>query len=194
MKKTILFSLILIHLIACKKDEPADLQYPEYITAGNTMGNGISYSGIIADTLFFEYPASSANHFIDMNGDGINDFEIQFVGSASPGHSNSRNSISTIGNSFLASNKQDCTLVDTLTHDDTINNTLNWARDTCILYNHYWDQSGANSNTGLWNNVTNKYIGTKILVDDKTLFGWIHVEIGNGWNLTIIDYACTSGY
>jgi len=42
--------------------------------------------------------------------------------------------------------------------------------------------------------VLEKYIGTKIFVDDEELFGWIRVEITNGWNLTLIDYACTVGY
>ena len=78
--------------------------------------------------------------------------------------------------------------------NDTIDDKLNWVNDTCILYNCYWDASGNSSNTGLWNDVRNKYIGTKILVEDKALFGWIRVEITSGWNMTLIDYACTVGF
>ena len=195
MKRTIILCLALMHLFACNKEKiQPDLEYLDIIIAGTTEGLGIEYSGTINDTLFFDYPSSNTTRFIDINNDGINDFELRFSGSASPGHWNSNNSISTIVNSFLAIPELENNIVETIPLNDTIDDKLNWVNDTCVLYNHYWDSYGSSSNTGLWNDVKNKYIGTKILVDDKILFGWIRVEITNWWNLTLIDYACTIGY
>jgi len=171
-----------------------ELSYSDHIIAGKTEGSGILYSGIINDTLFFNYPSSSSNRFIDMNDDGINDFELRFSGSASPGHQNSKNSIVALGSSFLNAFELEQMIVDTIPLNDTINTVLSWVSDTCILCNYYWDASGASGNSGLWNNIKNRYIGTRVLVDDKVQYGWIRVEITNGWNLTLMDYALTIGY
>ena len=195
MKKILTACLILIHLFACNKDETQPgLEYLDNITAGMKEGLGVKYSGIINDTLFFDYPSSNTTRLIDINDDGINDFELKFSGSASPGHGNSKNSILAIGNSFLAIPELENNIVDTITLNDTIDDKLNWVNENCVLYNYSWDVSGASSDTGLWNDVRNKYIGSKILVDDKILFGWIRVEITHGWNFTLIDYASMVGY
>ena len=195
MKKLIITSFILMSLFACDKENTQlELDYLDNIIAGKTEGLGIKYSEIINDTLFFDYPSSNTNRYIDINDDGINDFELKFSGTASPGHGNSNNTILTIENSFLAIPEFESYVVDTIPINDTIDDKLNWVNDTCILYNCYWDAFGNSSNTGLWNDVRNKYIGTKILVEDKALFGWIRVEITSGWNMTLIDYACTVGF
>jgi len=133
-----------MHLFACGKENAQPvLDYLDNIIAGKTAGIGVRYSGMINDTLFFDYPSSNTNTYIDINDDGINDFELRFYGSASPGHSNSNNSISAIGNSFLAIPQLENNIVDTISHNDTINNHLNWVNETCVLYNYYWDVSGA---------------------------------------------------
>ena len=195
MKKMIIVSFVLIHLFACDKENTQpELEYSDKIIAGKTDDLGIKYSGMINDTLLFDYPSSKTNRYIDINGDGINDFQLRFYGSGSPGHSISKNSISTIGKSFIANSDLESNIVDTLSLNDTIDDQLNWLNDTCVLYNYYWDATGASSKTGLWNEVRDKYIGTKILVDDKELFGWIRIEINYVWNFTLIDYACTVGY
>lgn len=195
MKRLFIIAFVTIYLIACNKEKnQAEIVYPEFIITGETTGLGIKYSGVINDTLFFDYPSSSLNRFIDMNDDGINDFELRFSGTASPGHQNSKNSIVALGESFLVVPVHEKEIADTISVNGKIDKDLNWVNDTCTLYNYYWDASGASSSSGLWNNVKNKYIGTKILVEDKTLFGWIRLEITNGWNLTHIDHAITIGY
>lgn len=184
-----------MHLFACnKEDTQPTLEYLDNIPAGKAEGLGIKYSGIINDTLFFDYPSSNTNRYVDINDDGINDFELKFSGSASPGHRNANNSISTIGNSFLAVPELEDNIVDTIPFDNLIDDSLKWINDTCIIFNYYWEASGTSSNTGLWNNIKNRYIGTKILVDNKVLYGWIRVEVTYGWNLTLIDYSSTIGY
>ena len=195
MNKGFISGLILMCLFACDKEEPKpELEYLNIILAGQATGLGILYSDMPDDTLLFDYPSSSAKRLIDINDDGVNDFELLFSGTASPGHQNSKNSILPIGNSALAAPDIENSIVDTILLNDTIGENLNWINDTCIIYNYSWDVSGASSETGLWNNVKNKYIGTKILIDDKVLYGWLRIEVTNGWNLTLLDYACTIGY
>ena len=189
--KILLIGVVLMQLIACEK---AELNYLDEISAGQTAGIGIKYSGILSDTLFFDYPSSSASRLIDLNDDGIDDFELKFSGSASPGHGNSKNFIIPFGSNALAIPNLENDIVDTLSLNDKIDSSINWINDSCTIYNYYWDASGSTSRTGLWNNVKNKYIGLKILVDNKVLYGWIRIEVTFGWNLTLIDYASTVGY
>lgn len=75
-------------LFACDKEEQEEqLNYLDHILAGQTSGIGIKYIDIEPDDiLIFDYPASSTNRLIDINGDSIDDFELRFSGSASPGH------------------------------------------------------------------------------------------------------------
>lgn len=195
MHRLFITAVVAIGLISCNKENnQPELVYPESIVSGKIDGQGINYSGVINDTLFFNYPASSTNRFIDLNTDGSNDFELKFSGSASPGHQNSKNTILAFENCFLGVSELDNRFVDTIPLSDTINARLSWVSDTCTLYNYYWDASGASSSKGLWNNTKDKTIGVKILAENKILYGWIRIEITYGWNLTLIDYACTTAY
>lgn len=202
MKKIVSAALIFLYLVSCEKDnaqpdkeeEPLEIAYLNYIVAGNNEGPGIKYSGVINDTLFFDYPNSDLNILIDLNGDGINNVEYRFFGSASPGHNRTNNSIKTIGNSYLATPQQADSLVSTIPLNDTINANLNWVNGTCLLYEHYEDDTGFSYSAGLWRRAKDKYIGTKIIVDEKVYYGWIRVDLGNGWNPVLIDYSCTVEY
>ena len=184
-----------MQFIACNKEKlKPELEYLDYIIAGQTLGLGIKYSDIPNDTLFFDYPSSSTNRLIDLNDDGIDDFKLRFSGTASPGHSNSNNSIIPLGENVIVTPNLENDIVDTISLNENIDSSLNWINDTCIIYNYHWDVSGNTSETGLWNNLRDKYIGAKIFLDDKILYAWIRIEVTNSWNLTLIDYACTIGY
>ncbi len=195
MKKILILGVIVIHFVACnREDTRPGLLYLDNIIAGESTGAGIKYSGLINDTLLFDFPSSSTSRIIDVNDDDIGDFKLSFSGTASPGHANSRNSIVALENSAIAIKDIENLITDTISRYDTIDNNLNWICDTCIIYNYYWDVSGNSSETGLWNNVKDKFIGIRIIIDDNTLYGWIRIELNNGWNLTLIDYASTIGY
>jgi hypothetical protein len=176
------------------------LVYLDYIIAGQTSVIGIKYTDIEPnDTLSFDhYPETTTNKSIDLNDDGINDFVILFSCAASPAFHWLYNAIIPLNNNTVAIPDFENNIADTIDLNDTIDNNLHWANDTCILYVDYWARTlegpPFSSTTGLWNNVKNKFIGTKVFLDDKTLYGWIRVEIKNGWQLIILDYACTIGY
>ena len=164
------------------------------ISAGETEGRGINYSGLLNDTLLFDYPMSNLSRLIDLNDDGINDFELKFVGSVSASHTTINNTITAIGNSYFSFSEPDSNSVDTLVLNNTINADLHWQNESGMLYFEYNVYLQPYSQGGLWKNAVNKYIGVKINVDDKILFGWIRIETTNGWNNILVDYACTVEY
>ena len=194
MKKIVTMGFIIMLLMACDKEKEVispEIKYLENILAGQTTGTGILYTDIPNDTLFFYYPGSSDSIFIDINNDGIDDFELYFVGSASPAYEKSKNTIRCLGDTYVAASDLDNNLLWTLSLNDTIDNNLNWVNDTCIIYNHFMDMFGNSSTSGLWNDLKNKHVGTKILLDDQILYGWIKIEIPDEWNLCLLEYACT---
>jgi len=195
MKNVLIVSFILMSLLACRKETAQpELSYLNNIDAGENQGVGIVYSGLINDTLGINLGPNSSKS-IDIDQDGVNDFQLQFWGSFSSGHRNYNNAISTIGESSLVAPELEDAIADTIPFNTIIDDESNWSNDTCTIYQYYWDASGATSSSGLWNNAQNKYIGTRILVDDKVLYGWIRVEIAwGGRMLILVDYACTVGY
>ncbi|MBN2775853.1 MAG: hypothetical protein JXR31_16475 [Prolixibacteraceae bacterium] len=46
--------------------------------------------------------------------------------------------------------------------------------------------------SGLWRDMSPKYIGIRIEQKDKVFYGWI--KVANNWGLIIYDYACTIPY
>jgi hypothetical protein len=200
MKTIFIVGILFLQLIACDKAEyNAQLVYLDYIIAGQTSGIGIKYTDIEPNDTFSYKPTETfKNRSIDLNDDSINDFVIYFSGSSSPIYHSLYSRIIPLNNNTVAIPDFENNIADTIDLNDTIDNNLHWANDTCILYGDYWyrtyEYNEFSSTKGLWNNVKNKFIGTKVFLDDKTLYGWIRVEIKDGWQLIILDYACTIGY
>ena len=164
--------------------------YLDEISAGETTGIGVKYSGPLYETFFFDYTILNTSRLIDLNDDGINDFELKFISSASPGHSSINNSITAIGDSYFIVSDSATNLVDCLLLNSSINNSFNWQSGNGILYNYFNADSDSVTSVGLWNNSVNKYIGVKIIVDGKNVFGWIRIEATNGWSNVLVGYAC----
>ena len=194
MKNLLLIGFILLFTISCRKDKQAEKIYLDHIMAGESSGVGLKHSGILNDTLFFEYPNSNERLFVDMNDDGVDDFELWFFGSQSQGHKNTNYLIVPIGDNYLSTTELENDFIDTLSKDDVIDDQLNWVSDTCVLYRNYWDYQGNTSNAGLWNYTKNKYVGTKIIVDGHALYGWIKLEVTGSSKLTLFEHACTFGF
>ena len=192
MKKTF-FVLLMAVKAGCGLFEP-DLTYPESILAGEMEGEGIVYSGIIRDTFFFDYPSSGDSRKYDINQDGKEDFQLNFSGSASPGHTFKYNSIIPLNQAAVAVTPNFPDLADTLSLNQQIDKELFWVQDTCILFKSYYVLYGSNSSSGYWANARDVFAGLRIREGDEFLYGWISLEMTYGWNLTMVDYACTRGY
>lgn len=196
MKKIIPITLVLMHLIACNKDGASpELHYPDHIVSGTTDGPGVFYSGIINDTILFSGGQIDTTIYLDINDNGIKDFGLRYRCGASPGSFRSKSVISPLGNSYIVvPNDADTNIADTVSVNQIIDNELRWVNEVCTLYFAQGGFAWDNLSIGLWNGATDKYIGLKLHSEDEVYFGWIRVDIWDGWRLVLIDYACTVGY
>ena len=201
MKRTLLYLLILLIMLTsiggCKKetvDPDPVILYPSEISAGQTLGTGIYYADIQDTSISFNYPSSQGEIVLDLNGDQVADFKLTFYGSASPGHSLAGSHLIPLNQNAIVVSPSNTDWADTLTEASTISSGLVWSSDTCLLYSFSNFYQGSSSSAGLWNNVNDRYIGTRITLNGNSLWGWIRFRISNGWNLTILEYACTEGY
>ncbi len=193
MKSILILSFIILSVSSCRKDAAQELKYLNEISAGETEGKGINYSGVINDSIF-ELSSIHESKFIDVNNDGENDFEIKTFNSTSASHTTVNSTITAIGDNYFTVSELDSNSVDTLMLNNTINNNLHWQNGIGILYFKSDVYLQPSSQGGLWKNSINKFIGIKINVDNEILFGWIRLETTNGWNIILKDYACTAGY
>ena len=199
IRRLLIIGFILMQAIACVKEEPEpklkpELEYLDYILAGQTAGIGIIYSGIQNYTLLFKHPSSDEIRLIDINNDGTDDFELKHSGSQSPGQNSAMNYIIPLNNNALVTPYFNTNIVDTISLNDTIGENLNWVNSGCIIYKYSWENyGGPSTETGLWENLKGKYIGAKVLIDNEVLYTWLRIET-DGKSLTLIDFASTIGY
>lgn len=193
MRKILIIALIAGILMSCEKDK--EKVYPAYILAGQTTGSGIHYNDLEPnDTLLLSIIKS-----IDINHDGVDDFELFSYYLDQPGFGSGQTYIKPLNLNEISAPLSDSTCVDTLCISDTINKNLNWHHSAYDLASYSYYSSSASSH-GLWGwdmVPEDNFIGIKLIVDDKIFFGWIRLGVTNqiGQNYwLILDYACTDGY
>ncbi|MBN1822043.1 MAG: hypothetical protein JW833_15090 [Prolixibacteraceae bacterium] len=87
----------------------------------------------------------------------------------------------------------DTITVNTFLVNETIDDNLNWTGEKGIIYRSLKDISMTSSwVSGLWRDMSPKYIGIRIEQKDKVFYGWI--KVANNWGLIIYNYACTIPY
>lgn len=177
-------------------------QSNSFILAGDTVGDSgcpVIYHDI-PDTSFASGYQDDIPYYIDLNGDGSDDFYFlsYSYGGLGGGSSSSRiypinNNNSVLINSSAFSLTQNG-YVDTLNINDTINNDKLWRHYYCFLVTHsviYGDTSFTN---GSWYNISNKYVGLKMIHNNNTIFGWCKVSIQNFNHITIHGFAYKNCY
>lgn len=132
---------------------------------------------------------------LDINDDGINDFELKYQGFASPGAQTSYSSIAPLGSNSVAASNIDSSFVDTLSYNSVIGDSLNWKSGNLLLYSMEKLTYGTDSFGGLWGNANNKFIAIKIVLGNNVLYGWISVKIvNNGWGVAVFEYATSTAF
>jgi hypothetical protein len=176
----------------------------QFIIAGQPTSNDY-FQDMVPDSNYCAYGSSSGaivTKSVDINSDGTMDFKL--VAYRGPGLGNPGASIyvSALGSSQIASGgSSTCTYSTTATpccgtltsvvakafvYGDTINSPLNWSGGTLYLANSYY------CSVGQFDNVNQKYIGTRIFVGSEILYGYIMVRLspGNCLGFTLYEYAC----
>ncbi len=189
MKNICLSVLIVLLLLSCKKQEAE--QFLNHISAGQKSGPGILYSDIpdIQITFYTDPNGIYKSSAIDLNRDGINDFNIIYQASASPGHYTNYQGITPLVVGSAIATPGTGNLADTIAGSAIIDDHLNWSFKECIIYYY----ASPSTEEGLWKNAKNKYIGVKTTDGVNVVFGWIRIET-NGYTFTLYDYAGTIGF
>lgn len=145
-------------------------------------------------------------HNLDLNNDGINDFKL----TATAGNNN--NFPTQYHRRVAVSPLNGNAVKDTLVNPDTVSISLqfNAVIDNNLLLNQSWHTSGSNilkdtnyfdppqspgSGYGLWNNLSDYYLGLRLLKSGQTYYGWVRlrVDVTVGYVSVIIrDYAYNS--
>jgi hypothetical protein len=176
-----------------------------------TVANAqIIYTDVNPDSTFVFYtrhPGSVyKNYNLDLNNDGNNDYTL----TASASSTNTNPSYN--GRRIIASPLNGNAVKDTLVNSDTVSIPLqfNALIDINLSLNQSWQTSGWNilkdttwyswpgsgvSGSGLWNNLSDYYLGLRLLQSGQTYYGWVRLRVdvsGGPDSLIIQDYAYNS--
>ena len=207
--------LILLLLASCKKDklenQPTqnDPEYVplEYILAGNTAPSSVHFTNYLPE-IIFEYSVNDLLiHEIDINSDGMNDFQLNYYSNRA----------------FAGSwYKGTCIKVKSLHQDAEISRDPVYEDSACAYANRYfendtlfqqslWDTDelyiSINGDdptdpcyapgcpmisTGVWFGFSDQYIGVRM---NDTYLGWIKISLpitdpNDDQKLIIEEYAC----
>jgi hypothetical protein len=190
MKKLLCILMISIAIFSCKKE--GEKSYPECILAGQTSGAGVNYTDILPDDTISPINSSALDYLVDLNHDGIDDFDLHAYFFQAPGFGTSIRTIMPLNNNEYVFADADTTLVDTLVMNVSINSNMKWTKEEGTLYSTAWDmQTPVFTSYGMWKNVSDKVVGVRIFVGDKILYGWIKLRVIDGAIFVVYDYACT---
>ena len=194
MLKTFLYLILVLLILSCNKNEgdPAcDYQYPAFITAGQNSGEGIRYVDIEPDdTICYHFCYPFKIYSLDLDNDGIVDFELKFEISYPWTLSSGYEILNIIPleNSSVYVSELNYNWVKPLVFDDTISYNNNWSDSTALLYSRHWNIWTPSIIEGYWSGNDYYFIGIKIAKKDYQSFGWIHYGYHG---LKIKQYAIT---
>ena len=173
---------------ACKKNKDP---YPDHIIAGETSGQGVYYSGYMNEEFTHSSWSTYIQREIDINGDGTNECILKYFASNSQAMFTYQVSIGPAGHSYCAIAVADSggSFAYPIPSNTIIDNNLKWYPGDCILY-HYHSQMGTTSQAGLWKGVKGKYVGVTAMDGERTIYGWVRVEL-DGSLLKLFGYAGT---
>jgi len=202
MKKIFVIFTFSLLITSCKKENK--VQYLTSIKAGQTEGIGIKYVDFEPDAklVYSDAESNQNNAFlkIDLNNDGIDDFELNYTRDARSCCYSLTSTITPLGNNYIYNQKTDTTLVEALAQGDIIDNNKIWTKSKAYLF-YYWYSTFPSPPDGTpiisekiygsWYNHDDIYVGVKIIKDNKELFGWIDVKMGG---MAVRGYAVTKPY
>jgi len=200
MKRFFAFLTIITFILSCndKKEEEDEYKYLPYIIAGQIDGIGIRYVDILPDDELVIKNFRDTTRFLDLDNDGIDDFEIRHYNPPPSLHQSiegleitplGMNSvcISEIYSSFYEGPRY---WVDPLKYNDTISANSNWSDSRALLYNQWRSYvTGETDIIGYWCGTDSLFIGVQIVKKKDQLFGWIDMK-GN----VLRRYAVTVPY
>jgi len=188
---------------SCKKEE-FSLVLPDEITPGQKYGSGIDYVDFEPDlncSIIDPWNKQDTNINLDLNRDGIYDFTLKrvmchpvFLG----GDCDDVTIIPLMNNEICV--RSELGWLDTLSIQDTIDSRITWTNKEGLIYSYNFVLGGISSTEGFWFNILSmddKYLGFKIIKDDKKYFGWMGMyadSVNRSIDFIVTDYAILKEY
>jgi hypothetical protein len=188
--------IILIIAYSCKK-EVEDINPGSYIIAGDYSHTWIKYVDLNPDSVFTSAFTNNATKKInlDINKDGINDYELILFFSSLSRTSSSQ--IQPLGNNMIYTQDSNWTFIVPVKVGDTINRHLIWVKKLSFISNCIWISGGTHQTT-LWKENEIDFVGIMMPKDNDTLYGWIRIKLENAEphsdfkdKITVLDWAYT---
>ena len=184
--------IVFLFLNSCQKERSTEAnkqnnKLPEAITINST----IVYTDLIPDTIRICSGVCNKDYALDLNKDGINDFNFSVSSVLARGGCDSRYKTTV---SVLPLNSNSAT-PSKLALNEVIGNGNLWSTGSQVLRSHYSWSDGFSPcqsyNIGQWNTTTDGYLPLKINTNYRVYFGWVRlsVSIGIGPGFIIKDYA-----
>ncbi len=180
--------LMYVFLISCSENV---FSQQSFILAGDTIGEkqNIIYKNI--EDLFI-----MGSYSLDINSDGINDFNFYasyYYGNSSTTKSCSVSSLNNNSISLTSPGSGDPKIHEI---NDQIGTTCYWGNNNYTLiysYSNNVPPLGSGS-SGIWWNVYDKYLGVRLVIGSQIFYGWIKLGIYSATSCFIIlqEYAIQS--
>ena len=166
-----------------EQDEKSD--YPPYIVAGQTTGDGVYHKVLIPNFS----GSSNSTKTLDLNNDNIDDLEFKASFSAQWFELSSGVAIRGINGAELCVCYDSIDDIDTIPYGDTINSNSQWQSELLTFYGLYYFENNDPIISGVWYNVEAGHyaMGVKLIVDSDTAYAW--VGITNESNYTVYEFA-----
>jgi hypothetical protein len=185
---------MIIFLQSCKEDNEIVKKCPDnIIIIGkiNQIGLSVSYR----DTMIYsKIRGDSAEYFLDINEDQINDFKLTTYFNSSPCIEINKIYISSLSMNSMIFINDTIDNPQILSESDTISfYSLNWNSGKFQLCSYYSEcelGSGIEVYEGIWWGIEKKYIGLMTETDKTLFYGWIEISIlNNGGEILLHEIA-----
>jgi hypothetical protein len=205
MKIKLLLFAVFVAAIICSCEKDSDSVYTDdYIIAGQVSGNGIDYHDPDPDlscTLSDPWNKTDTVIYLDLNSDGITDFNIHgsMLHPSALGGDWESVTITPLNTNEICIDLNSGWL-DTVPKNDTINQHRTWSDSTALIYSYSWMMGEPSETNGLWINVTTEntyYIGVMVYKNEIPYYGWIGMirdATSFSFSYQISDYCILKPY
>jgi hypothetical protein len=175
------------------------------ISAGQTIEGGYYYDLDPDIFVYGEYNGPSGSYYLDLNHDGIIDFEIKATSDGGNGGSYDRVLIIPRNDNEVARGDNDiCTgpppnfehiatrkMANAFEYDEPINSHSSWINSSIFIsYSHYVMYS-----VECWFSTFYRddlYLGVKVFCSSDTIYGWVKMKSSGYGALKIESFACNN--
>ena len=175
------------------------------LTLGSATGDHACYFNLLPDSVlnppdpeFIVNPQTRQDWRVDVDGDGTDDFELNFIENEIQNHRTCQiDFIGLNGNRVAATPSQLTVALFHLSHfnlGDTLSPNVAWNNTGTLVYDDKDIGNNTRHKDAPWEGVAPGYAAIKMTKNGAEYYGWVRMSVDGGsnplnWRLTIQDYA-----